>query len=295
MKNIFITILFVIITFQVGLADTFEEQNRDGLIEIQKGTEEHSKGCYKRALKYFYNAYQIFSLLDETETLSVTLNNIGNSYMAIDEYTKAHIFFDAAINNYEKMDDDKSASEVLKNKAIAEINLKNYDSAINLLQLAKAKNKENILIDNYIAKAYIEKNDYKKAEEILSSIYKKNEESAVINSNMGNLYIGKKEYEKALSFYEKALKKDKEENIYIGTAQDLYNIAKTHLALKNTSQSINFFLRSAKVYAILNNKTKVEEIINEIKKIESNNLNTEIDYFFIKLWTDENSIFNFCN
>ena len=298
MKKIFYASVFIFFLFALGFSETAKEQQKDGFKYTLQGVEEYSNGCYNRALKYFYDAYQIFSLTDDIKSASVCLNNIGNIYREMKNREKAILFFDSAISNYKKMDAKEALAEVFVNKAIMEIEAKNYDEALKFLKTAKKINPKNsYLIDSYKAIVFIKKADFITAEKILNRVYKnkKSKNSAIINCNMGNLFFEKKEYVKAISFYKKALKIDKKNNYHSGIAQDLYNIAKSKIALKDITSATDYLIRSAKIFAILNNKTKVEDINKKMKELGNATFDKSIDYFFIDLWTKENSVLNFCN
>ena len=308
-KNKFYYIFIIIL-----ILSTFDCASKNALINeelqsitkvVNKGVFWYQKGCYKRALEYFLRAHEKYSVYDQLDGVAISLNNIGNVYRMMGDISQSLKYFDNSYQIYSEINNTKGALNVLSNKATALIENNEIIEAENVLKTAEQLEHKitkpfiPIIINKSLI--YIKKKNFDKAKTLLKyalkNTSKKNpNEFASINYTFGKYLYEIKNYKSSIIYFNHALNKDREIGCYKRIADDLYGIAQSYLELNQKDNAINYFIRCAKIYALINNKEKALDILNQIKKIPNKtNNDMDISEKFINKWIDNHMINNFCN
>ncbi|HRD37707.1 MAG TPA: tetratricopeptide repeat protein [Bacteroidia bacterium] len=171
------------------------------------------------------------SLLDYHEALKRTkkdwkiYNSIGNIYFKLSSFLEAKKYFDLALEI------SPETYLLLKNKAIVEYSLKNYDAAISSWNKLISLKKD---ASNYLFRGhcYYYLNKYPEALLDYAKVISINPNEARAHLAKGNVYYFLKQYDRAIDSYENGLKVDKNNAL-------LYrNLALVYRQLKDFDRSI---------------------------------------------------------
>lgn len=276
-----------------------EQQPEDiieGVKEIQKGAEWYRKGCYNRALEYFFKGHEIFTATDRTEGVALSLNNIGNVYRAMGDAKSAAAFYDEAYAIYSDRGDVSGKIQALSNKAAALIDDDNYAAAETVIASAEALAAGAEIVHVPLLKnrgiLYIKQKDYDKAEKLLKqcrtlTYSEKYAEFAAVNYALGKLMNETHRSREAISYLELALTADKASAFYEGIADDLKEIAVAYQKIDEPRKSAFYYSRSIKIYALLGKTDEVESIREQIKIMaEEHGMDMTVTYYFIRRWLE---------
>ena len=164
---------------------------------------------YDNALEYTLNGFEIRETMNDSAGIIAGYNNIANIYSDKGQLTEAKNYYEKALNFTIKYKNKKTQATILLNLAGLNINLKNFEIAIE--QATKSFNISEEL-ENYT-----------------------NMMAALINK--GLVYYHTKEYNNSLEAYNQAYKICEENNLKYYSGLVLRNMALTYLAMKNYVQA----------------------------------------------------------
>jgi len=242
-----------------------------GLCEEALSSLDLLQGNYSKGYERAYNAYTIFSKLDDRKEMASCLN-----YIAIMYYYQGYL--DKALENY--LDALKLSREV-KNQKLEATCLNNvgiifytqneilksinyYEQALKIYQVINFPDgvAESY---NYIGWSYSKDKKYdkalvffSKANKIFNAQHNKLQYSRNLNS-ISDLYEKQNNYKMALEFALQSLKIKKELDYKHEIASSLDGIATIHVKLKNYDQAILFGKEALSIFQFLDNKEGVRE------------------------------------
>ncbi len=244
-----------------------------GMKEIQKGTTSYKRGCYNRSLEYFFRAHELFAASDQLDGVAMSMNNIGNIYRIMEDIDSSLLFFEESISIYQDIKNYKGLAQALSNKAAVLIDGDRLEEAAGVLKSAEDIAQKNLISTGHILNnwgiLFIRKKEYSRAEEILNSALANADpanysEYATVNFALGTLMRETGRHEKAVYFFKAALETDRLSGFHKGIADDLSAIGDVNFSQGKYEPAVNYFKRSIKIYALIQNRSKVSEIMKKL-------------------------------
>ena len=267
-----------------------------GIKEIKNGTAWYKRGCYKRSLEHFFRAHELFAASDELSGVAMSMNNIGNVYRIMNDINNALLFFEESFDIYTDIKDHEGMAQALSNKAAALIDDGRIEEATDALSKVEdiIQKREMVFVPflNNQGILLIKKGQYKRAEEVLKKALANTDSSkllefAGINFALGKLMLETKHYKKAVDYFEAALTADRTSGFHKGIADDLAAIGSAWLSQGEDGLAVKYFKRSVKIYAIIEDKEKVDKIMNRLDKAsKKTDSNISITKHFVKTWIE---------
>ncbi len=279
----FIIMMTVITVFSCAGNPTVEESPdttiSDGMEEIKMGSFLYKKGCYDRSLQHFFSAHELFSLTDQLSGIAMSMNNIGNIFRLTGDTERALLYYGESFEIYTQIKDHKGAIQTLSNKAAALVDSDRLQDAEKILDKAqKISHTYNTPYTPLLSNRgvlLIKKKDYPAAEQVLNQALLASDpdnksEIATINFALGNLMVAKKSYQQAVVYFKSALVADQAAGFHKNIADDLAAIAMVYVDLGESNLAIDFFKRSAKIYALHGNREKVHKLLEQMDTAAKN-------------------------
>ncbi|MBW2219119.1 MAG: tetratricopeptide repeat protein [Deltaproteobacteria bacterium] len=261
-----------------------------GKREINKGTVMYKKGCYRQSLRHFYRAHEIFSASDDLEGVALSLNSIGNIYMTAGNAAKAEMYYEEALQIYTRIN-NRNGTERCESAGKTLDRLEDMVKQKDDLYVSYLRNKGIYFLKQ---KAYI------KAEKALNfalDVISNNDltETASVNFAMGNLMMKTERIEEAIDFFMAALFADKKTGFSTGIACDLEALGRAYFLIEKNDESVDFFKRSIKIYAMTGNREKVETIAEQLAiASKRSGVDTGVTVQFVKKWAEGDVLTSFC-
>jgi len=276
-----------------------------GMKEIRKGTTCYKRGCYNRSLEYFFRAHELFAASDQLDGVAMSMNNIGNIYRIMEELDSSLLFFEESIGIYQDIKNYKGLVQALSNKAAVLIGADSLEEAAGILKSAEDIARKNNIPTGHILNnrgiLFIRQKEYSRAEEILNSALTNADpenysEYATINFALGNLMCETGRYEKAVYFFKAALEADRLSGFHKGIADDLSAIGNVNFSQGKYELAVNYFKRSIKIYALIQNRSKVSEIMKKLDiASEKSGQDISVTKHFIDKWLEGKDFESPCN
>ena len=272
------------------------EQTRNSIYYLNQGTELFARGCYLRAMDYFQDAHQLFSAADDRAGVIQALNSIGDTYFRLDDMESALRVYGDAIALSQADTHHPGLARALSNQAAAMMNLnRGREAALALDRAADLKkaNGEQALYLKTRALGCIHEGRHDQArafleaaleacdtggEDILSSIY----------FAMGHLFMQIDQPEQARSRFDQALALDRAKHVPHDIARDLEAIGMTYAAVGQHLRAIDFFKRSAKIYALLKDTRRAQTVVSHLEKsARLADADVETSLFWVHTWLSD--------
>jgi len=268
MRTVKMGIALVFVLFAASCGGTKEgivpEHISAGTVQTSKGMPFYERGCYARALEYFYKANELFTAIGDSRGMAMSVNNIGVVYRAMGEAAAAIPFFEDALRMYRSLGDEEGIRQTLSNLAAAQVDTGDYASAArNIDEALKIRIGRKPFAPAMTVKGILlqRQGDVKGAEamltEALKNIDKKNPAgAAAANYAMGELLRGMTRYQEAVPYLGKALEYDREAGFYKGIADDLTALGRCRAGLRDDASAVNDWEQSVRIYALLRMEEK---------------------------------------
>jgi len=266
-----------------------------GMQEIHKGTIAYQQGCYHRSLDHFLKAHEQFTVSDQLGGVAMSMNNIGNVYRFIGDPESASLFFDEAIGIYLALEDEAGALQALSNKTALLIDLDKLEAAQDTLRQAeslKGDIKATAGLLNNKGVLLLKQNAFDQAEEMLNrgldlAPSEDLPEYATLNYSLGRLMLATKRLDLALAYFNTALKTDRQQGFHKGIADDLAALGNVYLAQARYDLAAAHFQRSFKIYALIEDKLRVEEVLEQLENAAAKaDLDIRVTQLFVERWMD---------
>lgn len=233
-------------------------------------------GNKEKALKYYFDYVLRSEKLDNQAHLIQAYIKLGWFYQLDGQYVKAKELYDKAINLSRQLNDKQNLAVALRKLAVWNIDMKNYDQALDLLTKSVSINQEhsnnsekakNLASDYFdIGLVFANKNDYTAAKEFYEKSLKifqrlklKNELSDCY-FNLGEIFLLEKQYQQALDYYLKGLKIDQEHNNKLNLASDYNMIGELYLEMDDLEKAGNYFKLSVVIAEEIKSKPDLADV-----------------------------------
>ncbi|MBC8199888.1 MAG: tetratricopeptide repeat protein [Desulfobacterales bacterium] len=309
MKRLNTFVILIAVLFLFGCAGGNAAKKKpehiiSGMKEIKKGNTWYQKGCYKRSLEYFFRAHELFAASDQLDGVAMSMNNVGNIYRIMEDIDSSLLFFEESISIYQDTRNYTGLIQALSNKAAVLIDSDRLEEAAGVLKSAEDIAQKNSISTNHLLNKwgilFIRQKEYSRAEKILNSALANTDpadhsEYATVNFALGTLMRETGRYEKAVYFFKAALDTDRLSGFHKGIADDLSAIGDIHFSQGKYEPAVNYFKRSIKIYALIENRKKVSEVMDRlVKAAKKAGLDISITKHFVKNWLEEKAFENPC-
>lgn len=263
-----------------------------------------NKGCYARALNYFQEAHQRYTAADNLEGVAQSLNSIADLYYRLGDMDSALLVYNDAIAVYRELADDAGLVSALGNKAATLIALDRLGQAALILGQADALDPGNsqaaMRLKNR-ALLHIKQDDLQAAQDLLARALAASDESqAAIRSSiyfaMGHTALTEKRTEQARKAFTSALKIDRDAAAYDLVARDLQGLGACWAQEENPARAVAYFKRSAKIFALLKNRPKADEVTTQLKQNAAQaGIDIQATLHWIGQWLEDGKAVDLCD
>ena len=269
MRTVKIAVTWIFVLFLASCGGAKEvivpEHISAGAEQTAKGMPFYERGCYARALDYFYRANELYTAIGDSRGMAMSVNNIGVVYRAMGEAAAAIPFFEDALRMYRSLGDQEEVRQTLSNLAAAQVDTGDYASAgKNIDEALKIHIRRKPFAPAMTVKGILlaKQGDVKGAEamlkEALDDINRRHPAGeAAANYAMGELLLGTARYKEAVPYFNKALESDRKAGFYRGIADDLTALGRCSAGLRDDASAVNDWEQSVRIYALLGMEEKV--------------------------------------
>ena len=202
---------------------------------------------------------------------------LGVLYDDASKYSMSDSCYNIALSLYKSNSDSSGIIEIYNNIAVVEIDRKNYQEAIRILENAieySQSNYHSILILNNIGESYSSLNENKKAKKYYIAAYQLSKKmdsphiNAVMNINLADIYLRLNITDSSSSYIDNALTIIKKYNYVLLKLEALKTQAKILKAQGELDESYNVYQN----YVLLNDSINSIEKYNELNKLDEKRL-----------------------
>ena len=262
--------------------------------ELKRGIYWYQKGCMRKAMDHFHAAHEHYSLDDQQTGIARSLNSLANIHRQQDRLESAHLFYDAAVAAARRCDDRTVLAQILTNKAAVLIDENQLSAAGVLLDEAELLTRERsaalALVLNYHAVLMMKANRNDKATALLDradTVDFGNDPTirATLGFSRGRLMMKANQYRQAKGLFAQALELDRQADCSRCMADDLAAMADVHERLGENEAALDCLERSLKIYALLENPTKVNDHLDHLERLaDETGADIRVTVHFIKKW-----------
>lgn len=222
--------------YQKALDYAVLDNNKIGeaLMLINLGTQQYNGGFFKKAIDYYFKAYEILKIHSKSNIQKAdVLFRLGSCYCSLSDFQNGLKYSQEALVIFKKLDNKNYIAYTLSTIGSANVGLNNLDEAVKIYTEAHELNKQ--LNDNTSAgdnclrlgEIYIMKKDYKRGlvfyNKALEYVKVGNSELLKKTALLGiaNVDFEMKKYKEALTIYQNLIKETKDNKEY----SQIYNLA----------------------------------------------------------------------
>ena len=250
-------------------------------------------GCYPKARSYFEDAHERYAAADDTTGMAHSLNGIANVYLRIGDHESALLLFDETIAAYERIGSTHGLIRALCNKAAILIQADRLTEAAALIDQADTRSADGrelaALRMKTRALLLIRQGDAAGARNLLLNALAHTEAidsgiRADIFFALGHLDLGDKP-QQACDHFSQALALDQSDQAYAQVAKDLKGLGICHSALGMHDKALDYFKRSAKIYALNGDRDQIDQIIPEMEQsAQETGADIQVVKHYIRKW-----------
>jgi tetratricopeptide (TPR) repeat protein len=240
---------------------------------LNKGTRFYHKGCFTKAVRHFQEAHERFAAADNIAGAADSLNSLANTYYRLNDLQSAVLVYDEAVELYALLDQTEGQVRALTNKSVALASAGNPMEARKVMDLADSMAKPDQMMVSLRLKARailsLKDNDLDRSKQLLAKAihaiaHRKDEQYASAQYTMGYVLLSGQEPQKALDYLNRALNADRNTGDYFGIGQDLEALGDCHAMMGQYTRATTQFKRSIKIFALLNNIQKVQQVSSKL-------------------------------
>jgi CHAT domain-containing protein/tetratricopeptide (TPR) repeat protein len=249
---------------------------------LQQGIQHYQQGNSQAALVAFQRAIALFRQLGDRLGKGTTLNNIGEVYRSLGQYSRALEYYQQALTIARDIKHRSSQATALNNIGLIYASLRNYPRALEYAQQALAIFKdignragEGTTLSN-IGTIYDSLGQYSRALEfyqqalaIHKAIGDRLGEGTTLN-NLGEFYHSLGQYSKALEFYQHALVLLKDIGNRAGEGNTLNNIGGIYLSLGNYARALEFYQQALAIAKDIGDRSGEGTTLNNLGEVYRN-------------------------
>jgi tetratricopeptide (TPR) repeat protein len=261
---------------------------------LNKGVILYNRGCYPRALAFFNESHERYTVADNLQGIANSLLSIANIYYQLEDVDSALLVYKEAIETYQALADKGGQAKAWANYAAALIKARHLDQAAEALDhaddLARTDPKLVALRFKNRALLLIVQGKEDEAEKMLKQALKNAADGepatvAGLYYTLGQLELNLERPERAAPHLFKALNLDRTAGAYYGIARDLAALGVCHALMGRLPEAINFQKRSAKIFALIQNPQKAQKVLEQLEEnAESTQTDIQATIHWINQW-----------
>lgn len=261
---------------------------------LNKGVILYNRGCYPRALAFFNESHERYTVADNLHGVANSLLSIANIYYQLKDVDSALLVYKEAIENYQALGDKGGQARAWANYAAALIKARRLDQAAEALDhaddLARTDPELVALRSKNRALLLIVQGKKDEAEKLLKQALKNvaDGEPATVAGlyyTLGQLELNLERPERAAPHLFKALDLDRTAGAYYGIARDLAALGVCHTRMGRLPEAINYQKRSAKIFTLIQNPQKAQEVLEQLEaNAESTQTDIQATIHWINQW-----------
>ncbi len=241
---------------------------------LNHGAALYLQGCYTRALEFFQEAHERYTVLDNLPGIASSLNSMANVYYQLDDMQGALRSYTEALAVYRQLEDRDGAVRVLSNQAAALVRSGQLEEAAHTLDQADALAGAAPLLLTLRLKnralIAMARNETAEAQRLLTqalAVRRAGDDAskAAAHYALGRLLVETGRPAEAEPHLQEALTFDRAGGAYPSVAKDLAALGVCYARLGDHARAVGFFLRSAKIYALLQDTLRTQELIASLK------------------------------
>ena len=297
MRTVKIAVTWIFVLFLASCGGAKEvivpEHISAGAAQTAKGMPFYERGCYARALDYFYRANELYTAIGDSRGMAMSVNNIGVVYRAMGEAAAAIPFFEDALRMYRSLGDQEEVRQTLSNLAAAQVDTGDYASAgKNIDEALKIHIRRKPFAPAMTVKGILlaKQGDVKGAEAMLKAAIDDIDRrhpagEAAANYAMGELLLGTARYKEAVPYFNKALESDRKAGFYKGIADDFNALGRCSAGLRDDAAAVNDWQQSVRIYALLGMEEKVRATMALLEEAaKRSNINIDLTRTLADRW-----------
>ncbi|MFH1075333.1 MAG: tetratricopeptide repeat protein [Pseudomonadota bacterium] len=270
-----------------------------GMKQFEQGLSWYTKGCYQTALSHLIRAHELFSASDSPVWVAICLNRIGSVLNGMGDNEQAIIYFNEACQLYQALEKTEECASAKSNKIGVLIEMNRFHEAKKeLKELEKSDLKEKhplvwITVQNNKGVLLTKTKNFKEAEVVLTEcarMIKQDDcrQAASVHCALGNLMIETKRPESAIGHFNIALECDRNRELHEGIADDLFYTGIAYTAFKKPAKAIDYWKRSAKIYAQLGRVNDANNVMEHLRCYASQEKGVDLTLTeaFVKAWIE---------
>ncbi len=235
-------------------------------------------GNYNVALESLFKALDLREKTKNEVEISSTLNEIGNVYFNLNDFSKSLEYYNKALDKCDK-NKKNNIARTINNIGRIHYYLGNHDKAIlsfkqsltifkelkDTLSISAALNNLGVLCN--VTGKFNEAIEYQLESVGIKEKY--NDKAGIATSylNIGNSYCNLGKYEMSLDYYIKSLKINEELEINKQTSNCLMNIGAVNSLLNRYNKSLEYYFKSLKIFNLLNDEIGLANVYNNIGEV----------------------------
>ena len=242
---------------------------RENAYYYQKAETYFARGCYPKAMAYFEDAHERYAAADDGVGMAHSLNGIANVYLRMGDQESALLLYDETIAAYDRIGDTRGVIRALCNKAAALIAAQRLNEAAVVIDLADARSAKGSELTALRMKTRallsIQQGHTDDARLMLHDALALTAETdsgtrADIRFTLGYLVMPDQPAQ-ACDHFSQALAIDQSSQNYAQVAKDLMAMGLCSTARGMDHQALDYFKRSAKIFALNGNSDQISQII----------------------------------
>lgn len=280
------------------------EHVRKSIYYKSRGAKLLNRGCYARALDYFQEAHQRYTAADNLDGVAQSLNSIGDLYYRLGDMSSALLVYEEAVAVYQGLPDESGLVKALSNKAATLISLDRLKDAAAVLDRADKLDSggaEAAMRLKTRALLYIRQKDFGTAKDLLVQALSSIDESepairGSIQFALGHVALKEGRIASARKAFQQALALDRANLAYDDIARDLQALGHCAVAEDNHADAVDYFKRSAKIFALLKNRPRTEEVVAQLKQSAARaNVDIQAALHWIGQWVEDEKVVDLCD
>lgn len=281
------------------------ELTKEGEKQIKTGIHWYMKGCYPKALDYFFNAHEWFSVFDDQDGVARSLNSIGNSYRHMGDHESALLFYGESIHAARSGNNPRLLVRSLCNRSAAFMDSGLFDEAKGALSeaetLCSTHGLNPALVLHSRGVLLMKKGAYDQAEEVMNQAVQKSKQTdstttAVIQYAFGTLLMKTGRESEAIPYFERALLADKKSGFYKGIADDLSALGIVFEKTGQLDNAVDSFKRSIMIYARIGDRKKSVELLDRLEPLaKKTGSDIDVTLYFVKKWLENKTVAPICD
>jgi len=277
---------------------------REGIRYQNKAVGLYTKGCFARALKYFNEAHEHFSAVDDLQGVAQSLESMANTHYQLQEFDSALLIYDEAQAVYSTLGDRDGSIRIMINEAAVLIEAGRLDEAESALAPVEARSRLNGRLNALRLKTrailLLKQDRAPQAESLLDQALKHASPAdratlAGIHYTLGDLQRRQGNIAPALKHFSDALAIDRASGAYHDVAKDLAALGACHAQSGEYRKAVDYLKRSAKIFALVQD---AEEVRDVVEQLHADALKAEVDIratlAWIKQWLEGRTEANIC-